>query len=488
MSFSEHLVRSLLWVGCSKAATQIISFVSTLIVARQLMPQDYGVMALAGFWIAALSAVSELGVGGAVIQFQDLEHRELNALFIATVILAMLVYGVLYLVAPLIAQWLDHEQLEMVLRVGGVAVPLATLRVVPDSLLRKRLAFDKLATVSILSSMAAIPVVLSLAFLGAGVWALVASMLVATSVQTAGIFGAAGWRPSGEVGSDRTRSLLRFCGQTFGGRMCWSIYQQLDVFILGKIAGAESVGVYSMAMQLITMPIDKAFSLVNEISYAAMARLQKDRDALRASFVRSTRILAALACPVYVGAYLVGEDLIPLVLSDRWESAGSIFRILAPYGLLTSLAVLLSPLLLARYRSDVVLSYTIAQVVLMPLGFWIGASQGGAPGVAFAWLTVYPIALSWLVAKVLREIELSWEEFGAAVLPICGAGILMGVVVWIVQSVVTPWLHLQMEMRLFASIVSGVAVYPLVLWVMARAVAYDLWQLGHQMLTIRRSL
>jgi O-antigen/teichoic acid export membrane protein len=252
----------------------------------------------------------------------------------------------------------------------------------------------------------------------------------------------------------------------------------MDVLFLGRYAPVPSVGAYSMAMQLIAFPIDKVFGLVNEISYPAMARVQDDVAELRRSMLRSFKLVALLAFPMYLGLALVADDFVRLLLTEKWLGAVPVVRILAVYGVLSSLAVLLAPLLLARYRPDVVFRYSFAQMLLMPVAFWAGSAWGGPTGVALAWTLAYPAALAWLTSRALRELQLRWAELVRALLPAAGAAALMACVVLAVRAGLrAPWPE-QGALRLAASVAAGALSYGLAAWLLDGSFVAELARLA----------
>src|SRR5207245_5272696 len=171
------------WVVWSRGVVQAVSFASTLVVARLLTPEDYGVMALAAVWTYIIWLVAELGLGAAILQFRDLDERELNTCFWLTLGVAGLGYVLLYAAAPAIGAWFVNPTLSPVLRVLGLTLPLSALRAVPDAMLRKRLELDKVSKAEIGAAVVAIPLVVGTAWGGGGVWALVAGALIAPLVQ-----------------------------------------------------------------------------------------------------------------------------------------------------------------------------------------------------------------------------------------------------------------------------------------------------------------
>ena len=133
------MARSMFWIAWSRGALQLLTFATTLFVARILVPADYGVMALATSFTAHAGMLAEMGLGSAIIQFRDLNRRELDTCFWITMTLAMVCFAVLFLGAPAIARWLAVPTLADVLPVLSLVLPLTACRVVSDSLLRKRL-------------------------------------------------------------------------------------------------------------------------------------------------------------------------------------------------------------------------------------------------------------------------------------------------------------------------------------------------------------
>jgi teichuronic acid exporter len=140
-----RVARSIFWLALSRGVVQLLSFAATVWVARKLVPADYGVMALAGVFIATSNVLAEMGLGTAIVQFRDLESRELNTCFWITMTLAAIAYAALALGAPVIADWFAVPRLADVLPVLALALPVTACSVVSDSLLRKRLALDRVS-------------------------------------------------------------------------------------------------------------------------------------------------------------------------------------------------------------------------------------------------------------------------------------------------------------------------------------------------------
>jgi O-antigen/teichoic acid export membrane protein len=455
----DRIAKSVFWMTWSRVALQGISFVSTIVVARLLSPSDYGLMALAGIWIGVIVLLAELGLGAAIVQFRDLDDRELNTCFWLTMSLAALGYGVLYLAAPLIAEWFGTPRLLTVLRVVGLGLPLVAFRVVPDALLRQRIQLDRVSRAEVAAGLLTIPVVVGMAWAGTGVWALVAGALATPLVQGAATFTLVRWKPGFQVGGRRVRDILDYSLAMLGSRVCWAVYEQADSFVLGKAAGDAVLGFYSMAKQLALLPVEKVSGMVNQLATPVMAELQADREGLRAAFLRAVRLVAWAAFPLCIGLMLVARDLVEVVLTEKWIRSVPVIQLLCIYALIRSVAVLMPPALMARYRARFLFAYTAGQLMIMPLAFWAGAVWWGAIGVALAWITVYPIVLTVLARETFRAIHVSRQIIWAQVWPPMAATVVMATSVLAVRWCISSWRNDLALFHLALMVSTGAATY-----------------------------
>jgi len=333
----EKIKKSVFWVVWSRGGMQTVSFFSTLFVARILNPEDFGLMALASIWVHVIGLMAEMGFGAAIIQYRDLVQEELNACFWLSVGMGGTGFLGLYITAPMIAAWFGNPELSQVMRVIAFALPLVAIRMVPDGLLKKRLALDKVSQATLLASVIGLIVTLSIALAGGGVWALVAGMLANSLVVSFGVFICAGWVPGFRFKTGRLKEILQFSLSTVGSRFCWSVYTKMDVVSLGKVAGEASVGMFSMAKEIATLPISKITEMVNAIGLPVLATLQNDLEKMRTSTLRLVRTVATITLPICVGIFLEAEDFVRLVLTEKWIAIVPIVQILSCFAFIKAL-------------------------------------------------------------------------------------------------------------------------------------------------------
>jgi O-antigen/teichoic acid export membrane protein len=472
----DQIAKSIFWMVWSRGGVQLLSFIGTLVVARWLSPSDYGVMALVGIWTGTIAMVADMGLGWAIVQFPDVEEEEIQGCFWITLLTTSIAFLSLYMLAPAVARWFESPQLTDVLRVSSVTLLLFAFGLVPSAMLRKRLALDKIAQAEMMSVAASMPVMLVLAWNGAGVWALVFSSLVQGVTGVLALIAFYPWRPRLQFSGRRLGAMLRFSVSAIGANLGWSLYSQIDSLIVGKLTNEQTLGVYAMAKQLAIMPVTKISVVVNQLAAPIMARIQDEQERLRMGFLRLVRLVTCLTLPLCVGLALVAEDLIPVVLGDKWAGVTPLFQVFCLYALTHSVEVLLPPVLMARYRSGFLLKWTVALLVVMPGPFMAGALWRGAFGAAVALVLIYPWAMIWMAREALKELDLSAKELFRHLRPIAVPTGLMAFSVVMIQWGL-PTLELtQHLLRLVVASTIGAIVYVSAVSLMRRPLANEIWE------------
>jgi O-antigen/teichoic acid export membrane protein len=472
----ERIAKSAFWLVWSRGGVQVLSFISTLLVARWLSPGDYGLMALVGIWTGTIAMVADMGLGWAIVQFDDVQEGDLQGCFWLTLMTTCVAYLSLYALAPTIAGWFASPQFTDVLRVTSATILLFAFRLVPDALLRKRLELDKIAKAEILSALASIPVMLLLAWNGAGVWALVFGSIVQAITASSAVMAFSPWWPRWQFNSGRLAAMLRFSVSAIGANLGWSVYSQLDSLIVGKLTNEQTLGIYAMAKQLAIMPVTKISAVVNQLASPMMARLQQDQERLRASFLRLVRLVTCVTMPLCVGLGLIASDLVLVALGEKWAPVVPLFQVFCVYALTHSVEVLLPPVLFARYRSGFMLKWTLALLVAMPAPFVMGAQWHGAMGVALALVLIYPIAMGWMAREALKELCLSPKELFRQFAPVAIPTLVMTIAVVGVQWGLPADGFGPHLARLIVSATLGGIVYVTAVVIMRRSLVDEVWE------------
>ena len=421
----ERISKSIFWIVWSRLGLQGLAFLSSLAVVRILSPADYGLMALAGVWIYIFSLVVEVDLGSAIIQFPDLDDTELNACFWLTTCLTFLGCAFLIFASSWIADWFSSPKLGDILPIVALTLPIAGAKVVPYGLLKKALEFDKVAKAEIAASLISIPSVLSMAWFGAGVWALVAGALIPMVVQSIGIFWFVRWRPGLHVKGKRVGQMLRYSLSTTGSNIAWSLWSKSPALILGKLNGEVVLGFYTVSMEIATTLQNRITTMVQQLAFPVMAELQTNPAALRHAFLKGLRLIACITFPISIGILLLAEDFVLVVLTGKWKDVIPILQLLCMFGSYHSLWFLFPVIFKVRYRTNLLLCLSLIRLGVMPLVFFVGAKFAGASGVAIAWLIGFPLTTLSVAPEVFKEIGIGWKILWRQISQTTGATVVM---------------------------------------------------------------
>ena len=286
----------------SRSLTQLFVWASTLLIARFLMPLDYGLMAIGLLLVGLADLFAEAGIGRALIQKESLEPRDVDEGFTLNFLLALAMYGLLFCLAdPLAVYVFQAPALPTFLRVLGLHVLLAPFMAIPLALLDRDLSMGKQSAIHAGTAVFQASLVLGLAIAHLGYWSLVVGSLARRVVEVVFYMAGSGWRPRFVPLGYRVQGLLRFGIHVSMGTFLWYLYSNLDYAFVGNFSGPEILGYYALAFQLASLPAEKLTANINKIAFPTFCRLQHDRLRLHDWFVRLQVLVGFIGMPVMVG-------------------------------------------------------------------------------------------------------------------------------------------------------------------------------------------
>lgn len=419
----HSLVRGIAWTGLVKWSSQALSWVSTIVVARLLLPSDYGLVALATAFLGLVALVNEFGLGSAIVMLQQLSVRQVAQLNSLAVLLGLAGFGFACLVAVPLGQFYGAPDLPLVIVVLAAGFVVGAFRSVPNAILEKGLRFKTLAFLEGGQSLLAAISTILLAWNGAGYWALVLGNLFGNMVITSVV--AALWGQSfalpvvHELGN-----VLRFSWHMLASRVSWYLASTSDVFVAGRLLGQAPLGAYTFGATLANVPLEKVTGLVNRVAPAFYSAVQGDHATLRRYLLGLTEGLALITVPVALGMALVAHEFVLLVLGEKWSAVAAPLQVLAVYGAFRSVTSLMSPLFFITGGSRIAMINGFVGMILFPIGFLVG-SQWGIVGIALAWLIVHPLSLVPMYWHVLPSIGLSTWQYVRSLWPAVSSALVM---------------------------------------------------------------
>jgi O-antigen/teichoic acid export membrane protein len=391
MDLKQKVMSGLRWSAGLRMVAQLLTWAVTIIVIRLLSPGDYGLMAMAGVFMALLSMVSEVGLGSVIVQRKDLDLDSLQSIFGFVLVVSLFLCCLLLVGAPLISNYYNEPMLLPMLWVLSFIFLFSGPSVLPRALLLRKLHYKKIATIEFVGAIAGSVCTLVMALAGMGVWSLVGGYLAIRLVLVVCLYAAEPFPYFPKFKLRGMGAIFSFSGQVTISRMLWYFYASAAAtLIIGKVLGKDLLGVYEVALYLACLPMEKVGGMINQIAFPAFSAIQDNPQLAGKHFLKAVRIISFIAIPIFWGISSIAPEIIGVFLGDEWIDAVVPLQIIAVVVPLRMVRNLMSSALTGLGRTDLDLKNEIVAVVLMPVAFF-AATRWGVVGVSLVWLLVFPL-------------------------------------------------------------------------------------------------
>ncbi len=411
MNFKGKIIESTGWYLIVRLWTQGISWIVTLVLARLLSPEDYGLFGMAMAVIVCFELFQELGLGAAIIQRQNLSIPQINAVFWVVGGIGLLLFASSFVMSPLAAWYFEEPRLVDMIRVLGLVLLFNFLGMVPYSLLTKELDLKRRSLAEAFAVTMGVIVSITTAYNGLGFWALVYGQIVKAILKNLGLWFASGWMPSVHVSFEGFNQLMGFGFRVFGASGVKSLSNSANIMIVGKFLGGQELGFFTMADALGNNPLHKlTTSVINQISFPVFSKLQNDEANLRQYFLKITQYLALIGLPLQVGMALVAHDMVVVLLSEKWVPMVGLLQVFCIGWTFSILQLPASPLLTSIGQVGFLLKFSSVSAVILGVGFLVGV-QFGLFGVGVAWLLFFSTTRLFILGKTLSILGISLGQY-----------------------------------------------------------------------------
>jgi len=361
--------------------------ISTVVLARLLTPADFGIMAMVTAVTAFARIFNEMGLSAATVQQKNLTGIQVNALFWLNVLAGVVLTVAMAASAPVLV-WFYHEPAVFWVTMALSATFLVTnLGNQHSALLTREMRFRALAVIQVAGAGAGVVASVIAAGYGLGYWSIVVGTWVTTFVSVVLQWGYSSWRPGLPAGLGGIGALFHFGANVTGFEVANYFSRNLDNVLIGRVCGAEPLGLYSRAYSLLMLPITNLRNPLNAVAYPALSRLQGDAARFRAYYGKYVALLGFASMPLAAFLFVCSDNVIQLVLGSRWAGASSIFQILAIVGFLQPVTSTRGLVMLACGFSRRYLWLGVFNSAVTAAAFGIGVIWGPI-GVAAAYVIV----------------------------------------------------------------------------------------------------
>ena len=390
---SKKVVQGVAWTSAANWGCQILSFGVYTGLARLLNPDAFGLVAIAGIYIAFTQLLVQQGFGTAIVQRSEVEPEHLDSAFWIAVATALVFCSLSLLLGGQIARLFGEPRVAPVIGWLSFAFLFYALSAVPTAILTRELDFRALAIRSLLANAAGGLIGLAMALVGFGVWSLVGQQLVNGILGWVCLWWSVSWRPGFRISRKHLGDLYGFSLSVTGNDVLWFFSQKSDQTFVGYGFGSLGLGPYSLASRLITFLHDGIIGPLQSVAFPALSKLQLNPLKFEAALCRFCAMSSFVSFPVFAGIGMVAPDLVSWLFGAKWAAAVPILRVLAAYGALRSALGFVHPLMLAKGRAGL---YLLTNVILSCLTL-VGCL------ITYRWSSI-AIAVSIIVSMLLYAV------------------------------------------------------------------------------------
>ena len=444
-----------IWDFAGRIANFGVVFGVGVILTRLLAPAEFGTFAIAVAVISFSAIFVDLGFRSAIIQAREVTQEQLSTIFYLNLAAAVGLFGIFFFTAGIVERFYEIAGLQKYIVAASGLFIINALALIPGGLLQKNLEFKKISVISTAAAAFSGSLSLYLAFSGFGVWALVIQQLISAGLIFLGVSFYAKWLPSFKFDLVSIKELWRYGVRIFASGIVDTVFSRMDVFVIGKVFPIQTLGFYNRAQTLDSLIKNFAASTTTSIAFSVISKMADDLELVRVFYRRCLNVVAFLAFLLVGILFLTCFDIVIILFTDKWETVGFYFRIMAVTGFVYPLSALMVNVISARGNSKAFLKLElIKKCILFPtyLSFFLG-------GIYF-FLVVTGIAfLAALVANAVyleKEIavgakEQVWTIFKYGIIGVVGVAI----VFVITRPIDNIYVHLIVSSFAFGTLYLG---------------------------------
>ena len=400
--------------GAVTIAAQVSKFIfkfgSTALLARLLLPEDYGLLGMATVVIGFVEYFKDLGLSAATVQRREIDHQQVSTLFWINLAVGCLVALVVASLAPAIALFYNEPRLQAITLTLAVNFVFGGLTVQHQALLRRQMQFASLAKIEIIAMGMGVITAIIAAYYGSGYWALVL-MLTATAISNAiGVWIACSWRPGLPKRDSGVDSMLAYGGNLTGFGLVNYFSRNLDNILIGRRWGSQQLGLYAQAYKILLLPIEQINNPINSVALPTLCSLQTEPEKYSRYYYKAILLITTLGMPIVAFMFATSDRLILLMLGQQWLGAVPLFKFLMPAAFVGTFNVAAGWVYQSLGRTDRQFRLGVVIATIHAIIFAISVNWG-AIGVARAYGVAQPILIFVAIGYCYWGTHLKFKTF-----------------------------------------------------------------------------
>jgi O-antigen/teichoic acid export membrane protein len=363
-SLKNKTAKGILWSTFERFSVQGVMFIVMIIMARMLSPKDYGLVGMLTVFTAVAQSLIDSGFSQALIRKQDRTETDNSTVFYFNIAVGLALYLILFLCAPLIADFYDEPQLVSITRVIGLSLIFNSLAVVQRALLTIAIDFRTQAKASFIAAIVSGIVGITMAYHGFGVWSIVAQQLINLGLNTILLWILSKWMPKLVYSWNSFRELFSFGSKLLASGLLDTLYRNIYLIVIGKFFKASDLGYYTRAQQFGDFPSSNLTGILQRVTYPVLCTIQDDDERLATVYRRFLKISAFVIFPLMTGLAAVAKPTILFFLKEQWLFTATLLQILCFSMMWYPIHAINLNLLQVKGRSDLFLKLEIWKKIL----------------------------------------------------------------------------------------------------------------------------
>ena len=434
---TQSVLKNFLWRFAERCGAQLVTFIVSVVLARILAPEDYGKIALITVFTTIMQVFVDSGLGTALIQKKDADDLDFSSVFYFNLAVCLILYGGMFMAAPLIATFYGDASLTAIVRVISLTIVVSGVKGIQQSYVSRHMLFKRFFYATLGGTIFSAFLGIGLAYAGFGVWAIVAQQLSNMTIDTLILWLTVKWRPKKMFSWERLKSLLSFGWKMLMSSLLETFYNNLRSLVIGKIYSPADLAYYNQGDKFPSVIVSNINASIDSVLLPTMASEQDNHDHVKAMTRRAIKTSTYIMAPLMVGLAFCAESVVRLVLTDKWLPCVPFLRIFCITYMAYPIHTANLNAIKAMGRSDLFLKLEIAKKLV---GMILLASTMFVSIEAMAYSLLLSTLLSMLINSWPNKtlLQYSFQEQIKDMLPSILLAFGMGIIVFMIGNLKFP--------------------------------------------------
>ena len=425
-SLSQRAVKSGFWVIFLRIFQQLFSLIRTVVLARILLPSDFGLLGIALLSISLLETFSQTGFDRALIQKKENIQNYLNSAWTIMILRGFLLFIVLFSIAPLLAKFFNTPQAKSIIQVMSFSFLFQGFTNIGVVYFQKELEFNKQFFYRVSGTIADFIVSVSIALVFRSVWALVLGILAGKLVQFAASYLLHPYKPKVQFDTSKVRELFNFGKWSFGSSVIIFFLTQGNDFFIGKFLGVAMLGFFQMADNISSIPAKQITHVISQVTFPTYSKLQDEKAKLRETYLKVLKLTSFLSFPTAGLIFVFAQQIATLILGEKWSPMIPALQVLAVGGLIRSLGATIGPVFQGIGKPEILTKFMFLQLGMFLALVYPFINKWELEGAALA-AVVPGFLINFILSfRIVKAVHCRLKQFyGALICPFVGTAIIV---------------------------------------------------------------